>query len=121
MAYQNNNDFTDWLYNRYIEAMRKNDTVRQFVFYDVLNQFICTALNQRRFSGLKRYANNLLKTIQKAHKNGTAHKLPLSGEEWKQEFHKAIADYEKSLHEMGFGEETIKELIIEKKYNYGKD
>jgi hypothetical protein len=121
MAYENNNEFTDWLYNRYVEAMRKNDIMRQFVFYDVLNEYINKTLNQHKFRGLKRYANNLLKTIQKAHKNGTAKKLELSGDEWQLEFQKAMADYEKNLREMDFDENTIREMIIEKKMNYGNN
>lgn len=121
MAYENNNDFTDWLYNRYVEALRKNDTIRVLVFLDALNQYFIKALTQRRFSKQKRYTGNLLKSIEKAHKNGTANKLTLIGEEWQQEFQKAIADYEKSLREMDFDEETIRELIIEKKCNYGND
>lgn len=121
MAYENNNVFTDWLYNRYVESLRKKDIIKQFIFFDVINQFVNKALTQRRFSQQRRYANNLIKAIQKAHKNGTSHKLQLSGEEWQREFEKAIADYERNLRELDFDEEQIRELIIEKKCNYGND
>jgi ubiquinone biosynthesis protein Coq4 len=121
MAYENNNDFADWLYNRYVEALRKNDTIRALVFLDVMNQYFIKALTQRRFSKQKRYTGNLLKSIEKAHKNGTANKLTLLGEEWQREFEKAIADYERNLRAMDFNEEHIRELIIEKKYNYGNE
>lgn len=121
MTYQNNNDFADWLYNRYVEALRKSDTLRAIVFYDVLNQYISKALTLRGLNAQKRYTRKLLKTIEKAHKNGTPHKLQLLGAEWQSEFQKAIADYEKNLREMGVDEETITELIIEKKCNYGND
>jgi predicted amidophosphoribosyltransferase len=121
MTYENNNAFTDWLYNRYVESLRKKDIVKQFLFFDVINEFLKKALSQRKFSQQRRYANSLLRSIQKAHKNGTTEKLQLSGEEWQREFEKAIADYERNLRELDFDEEHIQELIIEKKCNYGND
>lgn len=121
MAYENNHDFTDWLYNRYVVALRKNDYTRMIVFSDVLNQYVIKVLSQRKFSKQKRHAKELLKTIEKAHKNETIHKLLLTGDEGKQEFEKAMADYEAMLREMDFSEETITELVIEKRFNYGND
>ncbi|ALR29280.1 hypothetical protein ATE47_01470 [Chryseobacterium sp. IHB B 17019] len=121
MTYGNNNEFAEWLYNRYVEALRKSDAMRAMSFYDVLNQYILKALADRRLSKQKCYADKLLKTIQKAHKNGTANKLQLLGEEWQREFEKAMADYENMLREMDLGEETITALLIEKRYNYGND
>jgi len=121
MAYDNNNDFTDWLYNSYVRALRKEDYVRMLVFSDVLNQYISKALSQRKFSNLRRHAKELVKTIDKANRNGNPRKLLLTGEEGEQEFKKTIADYEQSLREMNLSEETITELIIEKRFNYGID
>lgn len=121
MAYRNNNDFTDWLYNAYVVAIRRNDTKRALVFLDVLNQYVFRVLAKRKSGKRKRHAKELLKTVQKAAKNGTTHKLVLTGEEGLREFEAAMAKYEKALREMGLGEETITELVNEKKMEYGND
>ncbi len=121
MAYENNNDFTDWIYNRYVEALRKEDYVRMLVFLDVLNQYIFKALAQRKFSKLRRHAKELVKDIDKAHRNGNPRKLLLTGDEGQKEFEKTIADYEQSLRDMNCSEEMITELVIEKRFNYGND
>lgn len=121
MEHDKTNDFTDWLYNRYIESLRKEDFARMLVFLDVMNQYFIKALTQRRFSKQKRYMAKLLKTIEKAHKSGTTKKLQLVGVEWQQEFERAIKEYETALTELNFSKERIKELVIEKRCNYGNN
>jgi predicted transcriptional regulator len=121
MSYVVNNDFADWIYNRYVEFLRKKDLKSTMVFLDVLEKYISTGLTERKFSRQRRHANGLLKTIYKAMKTGKSDKLELTGKEWTQEFEKKIKEYEKSLIDMGFDEETIEQMVIEKKYNYGND
>ena len=119
MAYENHNEFTDWLYNRFVEAYRKNNSVKAFIFLDVLTEYIGKVLHARKFARQRRHAKELLKSLHTSFKDGSTAKLLLTGSEGKQEFEKAIADYERMLTQIGYGEETIKELIIEKKMNYG--
>lgn len=121
MAYENNNEFSEWLYNRYVETWRKGDITKAFVFSDILRVYIEIALKQRKFSKQKRRANELYKTIYKALQNKTTNKLLLTGQEGTLEFEKTIADYEAMLREMNCPEETMKDLIIEKRFNYGND
>ncbi|RLJ75167.1 hypothetical protein [Pedobacter alluvionis] len=113
------NKFTDWIYNRYVESIRNEDFTRMTLFFDVLSKYINTSLTQRRQSKQRRYADRLLKAIHKAHKSGTAKKLQLAGAEWQQEFEKAIAEYETMLTDMNLSKETIQEMVIEKRFNYG--
>ncbi len=121
MAYTTPNyDFTDWLYNRYVEARRKNDFLKAFVFLDVLNQFVIWT-DQPKYRQQKRYAKELIKAIGKAVKNSTAHRLLLRGEEGQREFEQKMAAYEKELNEIGYDQETIRELVIDKRWNYGND
>lgn len=115
----NHNDFADWLYNRYVESIRNEDFVSLTVFFDVLNKYKDTVLTLRGLSKQKRHADKLLKIIHKAHKHRTTKKIQLTGAEWKQEFERAITEYETMLTEMNLSKETIKEMVIEKRCNYG--
>lgn len=119
MAYLQNYDFTDWLYNRYVEAIRNNDTSKAVVYTEVLNQFIRWTFNHPRYSQQKRHARLLIKEIYRAIKNGTSHKLVVTGEEGKQEFQQKMAEYEQELRDAGFPEDSIIELVVEKRLNYG--
>lgn len=119
MTYENNKDFLDWLYNRYVEAYKKNQLSRTTAFFDVLNRYMMTVLSQRKFSKEKRHAKELLQTIQKSLQQGRTHQLLFTGKEGREEFEKAIANYERSLRESDLTEEIIRELLIQKKMNNG--
>lgn len=121
MAYENNNEFTDWLYNRYVEAMRKGDLMKAFTFSETLREYIARALYQRKFSKQRQHAKELDKMINKALQNSTTHKLLLTGDEGQKEFENTIAEYEKKLREWNFSEEYIREMVIERRFNYGND
>lgn len=121
MSYDTNNDFSNWIYNRYVESLRKKDLRATMIFLDVLEKFISSGLTDRKFSRHRRHANGLLKTIYKAIKTGKSDKLELTGKEWTQEFERKISEYEKQLIEMNLSEETIQQLVTEKKMNYGND
>lgn len=116
----NEKSFTDWLYNRYVEASRKNDSVQTSIYLDLLDRCVNT-MTQRKFSRLRRYARERIKTITVAMKNGKLNKLLFTGDEGQQEFETAMADYEKRLREMYFSEESIREMVIQKRMNYGND
>lgn len=66
MAYENNHDFTDWLYNRFVESFKKGNVSQALIYSDTLGEYIRTALAQRKFSGWRRHANQLYKSIIKA-------------------------------------------------------
>lgn len=104
-----------------MEAWRKQDITKAFVFSDVLRAYIDKALSQRKFSKQKRHANELNKTIYKALQNSSTHKLLFTGQEGVDEFNAEIAKYEQRLREAGCSEEYIREMVIEKKFNYGND
>ncbi|HRB71481.1 MAG: hypothetical protein E2604_11395 [Flavobacterium sp.] len=117
---ENEKALTDWLYNRFVEASRKGKHEQTDIYLELLNKCVNT-MTQRKFGTLRRFARGRLKTIYTALKSGTVKKLLLTGDEGTKEFEKTISDYEKSLREMNFPEETIKELVIEKRINYGND
>lgn len=76
-------------------------------------------LKGRRLTTQRQSAKNRLKDIMSAMKAGKLDKLTYSGVEGQREFEEVIAAYEKELKDFGFSEETINELIILKKENYG--
>lgn len=117
---ENEKTLTDWLYNRFVEASRKGKYEQTDIYLELLNKCVNT-MTQRKFGTLRRFARERLKTIYNALKNGTVKKLLLTGDEGTKEFERTISDYEKSLREMNFSEEAIKELVIEKRFNYGND
>ncbi|WP_316795531.1 hypothetical protein [Pedobacter agri] len=121
MSYDTNNDFSNWIYNRYVESLRKKDLRTTIIFLDVLEKYISSGLTDRKFSIYRRHANGLLKTIYKAQKTGKSDKLQLTGKEWTEEFERKISDYKKQLTDMNLSEETIQQLVTEKKMNYGND
>jgi vancomycin permeability regulator SanA len=120
METNNEKAFTDWLYNRYVEAVRKNDYRQMSIYLDLLNRCV-SMMTQRKFSRLRRLARERIKAITIAYKSGKLKKLLLAGEEGVTEFETAMADYEKKLRKMYFPEERIKEMLIEKRMNYGND
>ncbi|MBO9676315.1 MAG: hypothetical protein J7577_22935 [Sphingobacteriaceae bacterium] len=121
MSYNTNNDFADWIYNRYVEFLKAKDYTRSMLFLDVLEKYINTGLTERKFSRHRRYANALLKRIYKAMKTGKTNTLELTGKEWQEEFQRVISDYEKMLIDLNLPQEVIKEMVIEKKLSYGND
>jgi len=117
---ENEKGYTDWLYNRYVDAVRINDHVKAGVYLDLLERCL-NMFTTRKFSRLRRYARERLKVITNAQRKSALSKLLLTGEEGTREFEKNMYDYEQGLREMLFSEETIRELVIEKKINYGSD
>ncbi len=113
-------DFTEYLYNRYVEAERKNDFDRGRIYEDLLDRCIYT-LTSRKYSTIRRYAKELQKKISSARKNGTTSRLRLVGEEGKREFEKMIKEYRQSLIEEGIPEEIITGMVMHRKNNYDND
>jgi len=121
MTAKNENDFVDWLYNRYVEALRNKDFLQMSIYFDVLDRCVSMAFSQRKFSSLRTRAKKRLKEIATAGKNGTLCKLDFVGEEFVREFEKAMQDYEQTLKDQGFSQQLIRDLVIEKRCNYGND
>jgi hypothetical protein len=115
------NSLVDWLYNRFVEAVRKNDYSKSFIYEDVLNKTIHLLPAGRKYSALKRRAKALTKEILKASKSSSPKELHYTGAEFVADFKRAIAEYEQELRDLDIDEETIKEMVIEKKMNYGYD
>ncbi len=120
MAFENSNEFTDWLYNRFVEASRKDNIVKAFIFLDVLRVYTEMVLHARKYSRQRRHAKGLLKSIEVSFKDKTTAKLLLTGIEGKQEFEKAMADYERMLIDLGYSRELIDDRLIDKRFNYGR-
>lgn len=63
MAFENSNEFTDWLYNRFVEASRKDNIVKAFIFLDVLRVYIEMVLHARNKADIAGQWNNPLITF----------------------------------------------------------
>lgn len=117
---ENEKGYTDFLYNRYVEAVRINDHVKSWIYLDMLERCV-NMFTTRKFSRLRRYARERLKVIKTAQRASKLSKLLLTGDEGKREFEKTIYDYEQGLRELLFSEETIRDLVVQKRMNYGSD
>lgn len=112
------NKFADWLYNRFVENYKKQNIVEAFIFLDVLSRYQMFAMEVRKLSDQRRHIKELYRDIQKALKDGTAHKLFLTGEEGEAEFKRDMKAYEDFLRQEGFSEEKITEYVSDRKMNY---
>ncbi|OPC69935.1 hypothetical protein BAZ12_08925 [Elizabethkingia miricola] len=110
--------FADWLYNRFVEKYRKADINEAFIYLEVLRQYEQFAQEVRKLSDQRRHIKELYRDINKALKNGTAHKLFLTGEEGTAEFKREMKAYEDFLREAGFSEESITQYVSDRKMNY---
>lgn len=119
MAYETLNDFTDWCFNRFVEHNREGKYTVAGIYHDMLKKHFEWNLKGRRLTTQRQRAKNRLHDIMNAMKAGKLDKLTYTGEEGKKEFNDVIAAYEKQLRDFGYPEETINELIILKKENYG--
>lgn len=110
--------FADWIYNRFVENYRKADINEAFIYLEVLRQYAQFAQEVRKLSDQRRHIKELHRDIQKSLKNGTAHKLFLTGEEGTAEFNSEMKAYEDFLRESGFSEESITQYVSDRKMNY---
>ncbi|MFC3356056.1 hypothetical protein [Sphingobacterium zeae] len=110
--------FADWLYNRFVENYKNHNIVEAFVFLDILSRYQMFAMEVRKLSDQRRHIKELYSNINKALKNGTAHKLLLTGEEGGAEFKKEMKAYEDRLRAQGFSESYITECVSDKAMNY---
>ena len=120
MEQDNEKGLTDWLYNRYVEALRKSETKEMTIYWTILNR-CAYGMNLRKFGTLRRYAKERIKVINTAFKSGKAKKMLFTGDEGIKEFEQTISAYEKNLREMLFSEENIKKMVTVKRLNYGND
>ncbi|RQO35387.1 hypothetical protein DBR39_18900 [Chryseobacterium sp. KBW03] len=110
--------FADWLYNRFVENYKNQNIAEAFTFLDILSRYQMFAMEVRKLSDQRRHIKELYRDIQKALKNGTAHKLFLTGEEGAAEFKREMKAYENYLREQGFSESYITECVSDKAMNY---
>ncbi|AZA99146.1 hypothetical protein EG359_05805 [Chryseobacterium joostei] len=110
--------FADWLYNRFVENYKNQNVVEAFIFLDILSRYQLFAQEIRKLSDQRRHIKELHRTITKALKEGTAHRLRLAGEEGTAEFNKVMAEYEAQLREIGLSESYITDRVSDKKMNY---
>ncbi len=115
MAYDTLDEFTEWCYNSYVEATRSDRYREATVYYLVLHQHLTLNLKARRLVSQRIKAKSLLKDIDNAGKAGKSYSLTYTGEKGVHEFKEMIAAYEKQLRELGYSEDNITELIIQKK------
>ncbi|WP_412468798.1 hypothetical protein [Pedobacter sp. KLB.chiD] len=111
----------DWLYNRFVEAVRNDDYRKIFIYEDVLHQINNLLPSGRKYTAMKKRAKAHLKEILKASKGGALKKLHYTGAEFTADFNRIIEAYEKELHNTDFDEETINYLLNIKKETYGND
>lgn len=110
--------FADWLYNRFVEKYKNQNVVEAFIFLDILSRYQLFAQEIRKLSDQRRHIKELHRTITKALKEGTAHRLHLAGEEGTAEFNRVMAEYEAQLREIGLSESYITDRVSDKKMNY---
>ncbi|WP_027374868.1 hypothetical protein [Chryseobacterium sp. UNC8MFCol] len=110
--------FADWLYNRFVENYKNQNITEAFTFLDILSRYQMFAMEVRKLSDQRRHIKELYRDIQKALKNGTAHKLFLTGEEGAAQFKREMKAYENYLREQGFSESYITECVSDKAMNY---
>ncbi|WP_156173187.1 hypothetical protein [Chryseobacterium gallinarum] len=118
MDIQAKNKFADWVYNRFVENYKNQNIVEAFIFLDVLSRYQMFAMEVRKLSDQRRHIKELYRDIHKALKDGTAHKLFLTGEEGTAEFNREMKAYEDFLRQEGFSEEKITEFVSNRKMNY---
>ncbi len=117
----NETTLVDWIYNRFVEAVRKNDFIQSSIYQDILNKTINLLPSGRKYSAIKRRAKEHQKEITIAYKSGKPQKLQYTGTEFVADFNRVIAEYEIELRNMDFDEDTIQYLLSEKKLSYGND
>ncbi|WON94327.1 hypothetical protein [Sphingobacterium sp. UGAL515B_05] len=110
--------FADYLYNRFVENYKNQNVVEAFIFLDILSRYQMFAMEFRKLSDQRRHIKELYRDINKALKNGTAHKLFLTGEEGTAEFNREMKAYGDSLREQGFSESYITQCVSDKAMNY---
>ncbi|WP_343657967.1 hypothetical protein [Chryseobacterium sp.] len=110
--------FADYLYNRFVENYKNQNIVEAFIFLDILSRYQMFAMEVRKMSDQRRHIKELYRDINKALKNGTAHKLFLTGEEGTAEFNREMKAYGDSLREQGFSESYITQCVSDKAMNY---
>ncbi len=110
--------FADWLYNRFVENYKNQNVVEAFIFLDILSRYQMFAMEVRKLSDQRRHIKELYRDINKALKNGTAHKLFLTGEEGTAEFNREMKAYGDYLREQGFSESYITQCVSDKAMNY---
>lgn len=111
--------FADWLYNRFVENYKNQNVVEAFIFLDILSRYQLFAQEISKLSDQRRHIKELHRTITKALKEGTAHRLLLAGEEGTAEFNREMKEFEDYLRKIGLSEEYITEAVSDKKMNYG--
>ncbi|HCD9236064.1 TPA: hypothetical protein NEG48_003084 [Elizabethkingia anophelis] len=119
MAYESLNEFTEWCYNKYVEYTRKNDFIRSSIYEDVLKNHLQWNLKGRRLVTQRHLAKFLVKNIYKAHIEGKTDKLTYTGEKGKKEFEDEMTKYEELLRKENFPDDSIRELVIMKREQYG--
>lgn len=110
--------FADWLYNRFVENFKNQNVVEAFIYLDILSRYQSFAMEVRKLSDQRRHIKELYRDINKALKNGTAHKLFLTGEEGTEEFNREMKAYGDYLREQGFSESYITQCVSDKAMNY---
>ena len=110
--------FADYLYNRFVENYKNQNIVEAFIFLDILSRYQMFAMEVRKMSDQRRHIKELYRDINQALKNGTAHKLFLTGEEGTAEFNREMKAYGDSLREQGFSESYITQCVSDKAMNY---
>lgn len=96
MAFEKHEEFTDWLYNRFVEASRKEHSTKALVFLDVLREYNEQILQGRKYSRQRRHATKLIKAISTCIEGNTVAELLPTGRDGQQELDKAIKYYEQS-------------------------
>lgn len=110
--------FADYLYNRFVEHYKNHQVTEAFIFLDILSRYERFAMEVRKLSDQRRHIKELYRTINKALKEGSAHKLLFTGDEGTAEFNRVMKAYEDYLRETGLSEESITEYVSDRKMNY---
>lgn len=94
------NDFSDWCYNRAVEAAHKREITQAFLMITTLQKHIEYNLQSRKFKTQASAAKRNYNALMKAFKNHTYMELELTGQEfidkWNADKQQRI-DYLKSL------------------------
>jgi hypothetical protein len=118
---RNNFEFTQYLYNEFVENHRKYGKEAR-VYWGVLDNYIELGLSKKSQTEEKQYAQKLRNIIGEAVSEFNTHLLILRGDEGEKEYKENMEKYIQRLWAIGHDEQSIIELIIKKlKLNYGND
>lgn len=117
-----NNEFAEYLFNRFVEYERKDKQDWSLIYLNVLRHYAELGLSHAEQLNQRLYAFKLEIIASEALVGWNTHLLILQGEEGEKEYEENMKSYEERLYRIGHDKATIKKMLAYKiKLNYGND